>query len=226
MKSWTMMIVLAAVAAIATGLNPSLVIAQDDEEKADACRATVVQRFSTHPTNTLRRPHYSQMVLWSVFGAKQVELRHEGQDEWKPVDNVGFELIKPTHDVRYWLRVTNAEDWTFETSTLVDVDEYPTTLNFSVEPRQINKGESALIRWETIHTDYVVMEEVVGDPATTPIPRRTLDEMENEMDRFPATGELTVTPDQTTTYSFYGFSKRDRKADGAVGWTLTVTVIE
>ena len=222
MKHWMLIIVFAVGAAVATGLGAPPGLAQDD--KSDACRTTVVQRFSTHPTNTHRHPHYRQMVLWSVFGAKQVELRPEGQDEWQTVEDVGFELIQPVSDIRYWLRITNDEGWTFETSTLVDVLERPTVITYSVDPHEVAKGKSALLKWETIHTDYVVMESFTGDPSTVLIPGRTVEEME-KMQRYPATGELTVTPDETTTYSFYAVGKEDGKRTTAVGWGATVTVV-
>ena len=195
MKPWMLIIGLAVIAAVATGLNPTSVIAEDEE--SDPCKTTVLQRFEAYPVEEIwNRPQQPQIILWSAFGAKSVELS-EDQEEWETVDDVGTRIIKPTHDTRYWLRVTNPDDWSFVTSAKVDVFETPLFMEFDVTPSVIEKGESAELSWTAIHSDFVLISTFADGedwPHVTP-------DQYDDMTQYPAEGKLTVSPTETTNYA-------------------------
>lgn len=114
-------------------------------EADDPCRTTVLQRFEVvrrYPPAT--DPQQEQILLWSVFGASQVEMR-VGNGEWADVDPVGVRIATPIRDTKYWLRITNEADWSLESSVLMDVRERPMFLDYSIDTGRIKAGESAKI---------------------------------------------------------------------------------
>ena len=194
MRSFTKLIGLGVVFLVVAMAAPVVTAHEAD----DPCRTMVVQRFVAATVDSPAYPQHNQTLLWSVYGASQVELRTEG-GAWETVDNVGLRVYQPMRDTRYWLRVTNEADYSTETTTMMDVIERPWFVDLTVEPDRIKAGESAKISWSTMHVDYVAVQVIEGADQWQPLSQEELEKME----RHPAKGSMTVSPTTTTSYSVY-----------------------
>ena len=125
----------------------------------------------------------------------------------------------PIRDTRYWLRVTTAEDWVFESSVLMDVMEKPHWVSVGSDPQLIQAGESTTLSWEALYVDYVVVEVLPGANQWSNLGIRDI----AQMDRLEHSGSMVVSPPSTTTYIFHGVGTEDGRPSKS-SWQLVVQV--
>ncbi len=199
MKSWNSIPFLGPIVALAS--STSVLRAAAQNQATDPCRTAQVSGFwHEYPIwgSNRNEPGDEILVIWAVNNVKSTELRVGDEGEWEEVDQVGSHRTIVHEDTRIWLCATNKEAFHFETPMTVDVKEVPSfrSDNFATPAyKDIAEGESIKLRWEPVQANYVVIEEKLGEHFTWHTPANDYGQME----RHPADGEATFSPNKTPT---------------------------
>lgn len=142
----------------------------------------------------------SASVAWDVTNADTVTI-DQGVGV---VGNTGSLIVSPTQTTTYTLTATNGSGQATRTASLT-VDAPPNQiaiLNFSSSPTSINAGQSSVLSWNVENAENIRVERSGSLIVTTG----------------QATGNTTVFPDETTTYTLTA------TADGLTTQTANATV--
>jgi len=132
----------------------------------------------------------SVILRWEVKNATELILVPPGQklDPLTP----GFEH-RPSRTTTYELIARNSAGKTVSKTLRVEVIDpsQAQIVQFVAEPSEINAGESATLRWEVQNARRVEIDNGIGEVS-------------------PTSGEFTVTPNATTTYTLTAYDQEGR----------------
>ncbi|MCS6922861.1 MAG: hypothetical protein NZM10_00630 [Fimbriimonadales bacterium] len=157
--------------------------------------APVITKFYAEPPQIKRGE--SVLLRWEVQNATELILTPPGGQKLDPA-MPGFEH-RPSRTTEYELIARNAAGKSVSKKIKVEVIDpsLAQILSFTAQPEQIQRGESAVLRWETLNAVRVEIDNGVG-----------------RVD--PRQGEFTVTPTTTTTYTLTAYDSEGRPAQAKV----------
>ncbi|MCB9385087.1 MAG: OmpA family protein [Bryobacterales bacterium] len=162
-------------------------------------RRIQILRFSADPSRV--NPGEPVTITWKVENADSVNISPQLGD----VDLMGTSRVTVNETTVFTLTAKSGDKTITETRTVEVTKTAPLIVSFNAEPRNIAKGESSVLSWETANADQVTIDVQEGSGMS--------------LGSVGTAGTATVSPMETTTYKITATNQ-----SGSVTRTVTIQV--
>ena len=180
--------------------DPEGLMGTDRNTVSTVDRRIQILRFSADPSRV--NPGEPVTLTWKVENADSVNISPQPGD----VDLMGTSRVTIQETTVFTLTAVSGDRTITETRTVeVTPTPMPQIISFNAEPRNIERGQSSVLEWETANADQVTIVVQSGDGM--------------DLGSVGTSGTATVSPADTTTYKITATNDA-----GSVSRTVTVTV--